>query len=194
MLDLNPDNWNKENIWPSPVSTIINPPINSLVNEQREELENKKSCLNLKINKKVGNNEYLEDENFKIKRGRFEFEKNVEENKGAGEAEGMVNLCWWSQRRRDHKEQFSSSRCLFPVADKIQNLSKYSTEETQKLESSSKKVETTARIVLGELFCYVLSPFKQQCSDDEDDELQTCSTSSPNSKVFCPKQLNVLPV
>uniref|UniRef100_A0A915M140 Uncharacterized protein n=1 Tax=Meloidogyne javanica TaxID=6303 RepID=A0A915M140_MELJA len=115
MIDLNPANWNKENICDLPISKFINPSINSLITEQCEELESKKF---LKEEKTSGNDEYLEEGNFKVKRGRFEIEKNCEENKDFGskgggegqpkhdEAESLGNLyCWWSERQnlRDHK-------------------------------------------------------------------------------------------
>uniref|UniRef100_A0A914KIH3 Uncharacterized protein n=1 Tax=Meloidogyne incognita TaxID=6306 RepID=A0A914KIH3_MELIC len=215
MIDLNPANWNKENICDLPISTFINPSINSLINEQCEELENKKF---LKEEKTSGNDEYFEEGNFKVKRGRFEIEKKIEKNCGENEnvgskeggegqpkndeAESLENLyCWWSERQnlRDHKAKLASSRCLFPINEEIkkqQNLSK----EIKNLESSSK--EAKARIVLGELFCYVLSPFKNQEYSDEEEEIEEdelqqkqqkiCLT--PN-KVFCSnKQLNILPV
>nr|CAD2169941.1 unnamed protein product [Meloidogyne enterolobii] len=162
MIDLNPANWNKENICDLPLSKFINPSINSLINEQCEELESKKF---LKINKTSGNNEYFEEENFKVKRGRFEIEKkiekNCEENENVGskeggedqpindEAESLESLyCWWSERQnlRDHKAKLASSRCLFPITQTKQNL----TKEIQNLESSSK--EAKARIVLGNYF------------------------------------------
>ncbi|CAK5046380.1 unnamed protein product [Meloidogyne enterolobii] len=178
MIDLNPANWNKENICDLPLSKFINPSINSLINEQCEEVESKKF---LKINKTSGNNEYFEEESFKVKRGRFEIEKKLEksceENENVGseeaeedqsindEAENWESLSfWWSQRQnlRDHKAKLASSRCLFPINEEI--------KKQQNLESSSKQVK--ARIVLGELFCYVLSPFKSQEYSDEEEEIE----------------------
>lgn len=85
MIDLNPANWNKENICDLPISTFINPSINSLINEQCEELENKKF---LKEEKTSGNDEYFEEGNFKVKRGRFEIEKKIEKNCGENENVG----------------------------------------------------------------------------------------------------------
>ncbi|CAK5064396.1 unnamed protein product [Meloidogyne enterolobii] len=182
MIDLNPANWNKENICDLPLSKFINPSINSLINGQCEELDSKKF---LKINKISGNNEYLEEENFKVKRGRFEIEEKIEKNCGENEnfggkeggedqpkndeAESLESLyCWWAERQnfRDHKAKLASSRCLFPITQTKQNL----TKEIQNLESSSKEVK--ARIVLGELFCYVLSPFKNQEYSDEEEEIE----------------------